>query len=359
MADRHPNAPRGGGSRRGGDSDRGGFKAAPATIGKVPALALEMDVDLATWNALCTSVFPGAHEDSVVAVISYCKARALDPLKKPCHIVPMKVKDAKTGKEEWRDVIMPGIYEHRTTAHRTMQYLGRSAPRWGDDIKYLGVIAPEWCELTVYRQAPPIFGPDGQPHYPPVQEWVHREYFLECVQTTGKGGDERVNSMWTRRKRGQLLKCTEAGALRVAFPDELGGVPVREEIDSGTDGRTFEGEVVQPARAEQLAEKLDGGKSEKGPESAQEARDEAQPAEDAGARPEGGQQDAATETQAGGDDPPQPTGPEAVAKIKVAKDTDELDECMAFLSSFEWGATARQAIKTAEANARLKFEATS
>jgi hypothetical protein len=47
-------------------------------------------------------LFPGANPNSVLLVWDYCLARKLDPLKKPCHIVPMEVKDAKTGTYEWR-----------------------------------------------------------------------------------------------------------------------------------------------------------------------------------------------------------------------------------------------------------------
>jgi hypothetical protein len=50
--------------------------------------------------------------------LDYCRARQLDPLLKPVHLVPMSVKDSRTGKSEWRDVVMPGIGLYRIQADR-------------------------------------------------------------------------------------------------------------------------------------------------------------------------------------------------------------------------------------------------
>src|SRR4030067_967912 len=76
------------------------------------------------WRTLVNNLYPGADVNGVLRVWDYCASRKLDPLKKPCHIVPMQVKDAKTGRYNWRDVVLPGIYEMRTTATRTGLYLG-------------------------------------------------------------------------------------------------------------------------------------------------------------------------------------------------------------------------------------------
>ena len=181
-------------------------------------------IDDLTWKVLKTSIFPGAKNESIIAAVNYCKARNLDILKKPVHIVPMYVEDSVTGEKGYRDVIMPGIAEARTTASRTNAYAGQDEPIFGEDIDFKGVIAPAYCKITVYKM---------------VQEmrcgWSHIEYFAEAVAT--KKADGKPNAMWSKRPRGQLAKCAEAGALRKAFPDELGGTITademfgREEID--------------------------------------------------------------------------------------------------------------------------------
>lgn len=191
----------------------------------------------AQWRTLCNSLFPGANPQSVLMVWDYCLARKLDPMKKPCHIVPMRVKDAKTQQWEWRDVVMPGIYEYRTTAQRTGEYLGHSRPEYGPmvDIEK-GLTAPEWCELTIFRHT--TYGA-GRIEFPV------RRYFREVVGLTKEG---KVNDRWARAPIQMLEKCTEAAGLREAFPDEFGGEPTAEEMD---DQRIVERERVidiQPAR---------------------------------------------------------------------------------------------------------------
>lgn len=187
----------------------------------------ERNIDLAVWSTLQNSVFPGAKDESIILAVDYCKARKLDILKKPCHIVPMQVtlsgekergSDGKLyDKKIWRDVIMPGIYEQRITAFRTGQMAGQDEPVFGETISFKGVDAPEWCRVTVYRFI------NGE-----RCAFSHTEYFSEACATTKEG---KLNSMWSKRPRGQLAKCAEAGALRKAFPDELGGVITAEEVN--------------------------------------------------------------------------------------------------------------------------------
>ncbi len=104
-------------------------QAKPSTeLALLPEPVLRRGITEAQWRTLANNLFPGAASSSVLMVWDYCAARGLDPMKKPCHIVPMEVKDAKTGSYGWRDVVMPGIYEYRITAHRTGEYHGHTEP---------------------------------------------------------------------------------------------------------------------------------------------------------------------------------------------------------------------------------------
>jgi len=156
-------------------------------------------------------------------VFDYCKARKLDPLKKPCHIVPMQIR-GDNGEYYWRDVVMPGIYEYRTTANRTGEYLGHSKPEYGPIVEYMGVKAPEWCDITVYR-----WNTEAKMR----AEFPVQVKFSECVGTTWdkKAGEHKVNARWTKAPQQMITKCAEAAALREAFPDELGGTHTAEEMD--------------------------------------------------------------------------------------------------------------------------------
>lgn len=190
---------------------------------QLPAPVARRGIDEASWRTAMNNLFPGARPESVLMVFDYCKARKLDPLKKPCHIVPMQVR-GDNGEYYWRDVVMAGIYEYRTTANRTGEYLGHSKPEYGPIIDHMGVQAPEWCDFTVYRWNPL----SGQRAEYPVQI-----RFSECVGTTWdkKAGDHKVNSRWSKAPQQMLTKCAEAAALREAFPDELGGTHTVEEME--------------------------------------------------------------------------------------------------------------------------------
>jgi phage recombination protein Bet len=193
---------------------------------ELPAPVARRGIDEAAWRTAMNSLFPGAKPESVLMVFDYCKARKLDPLKKPCHIVPMKVKQGDDY--VWRDVVMPGIYEYRTTAMRTGQYMGHSKPEYGPEVECHGVKAPEWCALTVYRWNAPSAS---------RTEFPVMIYFSECVATKKdyKTKEITVNERWTKAPRQMLTKCTEAAGLREAFPDELGGEHTAEEMEGHYD----------------------------------------------------------------------------------------------------------------------------
>lgn len=208
------------------------------------------NVDAAIFAALKSSHYPGARDESVYAVIAYCRAMQVDPMLKPVHIVPMQVENAATREKSWRDVIMPGIGLYRIIAERSGAYAGSAPPTFGPietyEIAGQKIEAPAWCDFTVRKI---VAG-----H---VVEFTAREFFLENVATTKEG---RINAMWFRRKYGQLAKCAEAQALRRAFPDSIPAGPIDGETITDEDVNVaIPARIAAPAmdlQAENLAREL-------------------------------------------------------------------------------------------------------
>jgi len=170
---------------------------------------------------LRSSLYPGAKDESIKLAIGYCRAAGLDPIQKPVHLVPMRVKKVGGGRDdyEWRDVVMPGIGLYRIQASRTSELAGIDEPAFGPDMPMPGrsdLTVPSWCKVTVYRMI-------GGTRVP----FTACEYWTENYATAGRDSDA-PNAMWLRRPRGQIAKCAEAQALRKAFP-ELGSQPTADE----------------------------------------------------------------------------------------------------------------------------------
>lgn len=180
-----------------------------------PALQMDQQELMAV---LRTSLYPGAQDQSIKMVLSYCKAAGLDPMQKPCHIVPMWDKVAK----QMRDVIMPGVGLYRTQAARSGELAGISEPVFGPDKEFnIGgtFTAPEWCKVTVKRI---VAGAE--------REFTALEYWIENYATASKDSNA-PNTMWRKRPRGQIAKCAQAQALRMAFPEMTGAQPTADEME--------------------------------------------------------------------------------------------------------------------------------
>lgn len=185
-------------------------------------------VDKASWKALTEAIFPNAKtSDAVVMALSYCRARKLDPFKRPVNIVPMW----SAAANGYVETVWPGISELRTTAFRTGQYAGKDETEFGPakEQKFSGryrndevekvVTFPEWGRVKMKR----------------VLNGVERVFVSPKVywlETYGRLGSTTVpNDMWAKRPYGQFEKCVEAAGLRCAFPEELGNDYTAEEME--------------------------------------------------------------------------------------------------------------------------------
>lgn len=199
-------------------------------------------------RVLQESIFPGAKPRSIILGVDYCRARKLDVFKKPIHIV--QIWDKKN--RELVDTIWPGIYELRTTASRTGEYAGKSEPEFGPYIgtEFEGGVKirhPEWCKITVYRI---IAGHKC--------EFTAKVHWLEAYAEKGK--TDVPNSMWQKRVHDQLAKCTEAEALREAFPEETGGIHIDAEARDMRD--ITPPQPTREAVAEEMAQEAESAPQE-------------------------------------------------------------------------------------------------
>ena len=207
-----------------------------------PAINDRFGVDASSWRALVDAIFPGAQEtESVILALSYCKARKLDPFKRVVHIVP--IYSRSLGRMV--DTVWPGIGELRTTAARTSEFAGMDEMRHGpiieEKVGNVPMTYPEWSQATVYRMV------QGQrvPFVGPKVRW------LETYATAKRDSDD-PNEMWRNRPFGQIDKCAEAAALRLAFPEEIGSDYIPEEVERGS----------KPVVAQRVAEAI-GSKSDR------------------------------------------------------------------------------------------------
>jgi phage recombination protein Bet len=222
----------------------------------------ELGFDGNTWLTLKNTLFPDASDGAIQGYLRLCKARGLDPMKKPFAIIAFNGRE-KDANDKWvsvkREVIVSAVNDLRTTAMRTGQYAGCDEAVFGPEVSknfegvkkgYQGkadehfkvsVTFPTWCQLTVYR----MLGGQRMPFPGP------KVYYEEAY---GAGAAGLPNDMWKDRPRGMLEKCAEAAALRRAFPEELGNEPTIEEMH-GRDNREIRDvtPVQSPAEAKASA----------------------------------------------------------------------------------------------------------
>lgn len=226
---------------------------APTEKNKLLAALKKRDLSPENFKILKTIIHPGASDEGALLAYDYCKARNLDPMKKVCHIIKARTKD-KEGNWVSYDSIWMGIAELRITAFRTREYVGQDAPEYGPGIEEsvggTPMKYPEWCKITVHR----FMHNEARPFTAIV-------YWKEAYKSKGYK-DQAPNDMWQSRPTGQLEKCTEAAALRKAFPEEIGSDYILEEANIEPAGDFIEGDVIKD-------------KPEKPPEKPSESRQDA------------------------------------------------------------------------------------
>lgn len=158
------------------------------------------------------AVAKGASPDELKLFLYRCKNMGLDPLK------PGQIHFIKYGNSP--GTIVVGIEGFRSIAGRTGKVSG---VKRGVTFDEKGNLISAWAEV----------------HRSDWKEPAREEVPLE-EYNTGKGP-------WAKMPQTMLKKVAEAAALRMAFPDDLGGVYTKEEMDQAEESsRRIVPEQPQP-----------------------------------------------------------------------------------------------------------------
>lgn len=152
-----------------------------------------------------------------------CKRTGLDPFARQIHMIGRNTKDQRTNQWVTKFTIQTGIDGFRLIGRRAADRAGQTislgAPEWAAED---GGWRPLWsrskwglpiaARVTIKR--------NGEP-------FTAVAMFDEYKQTKKDG---QLTSMWSQRPAGQLAKCAEALAWRMAFPHDLSGIYSDDEM---------------------------------------------------------------------------------------------------------------------------------
>lgn len=164
----------------------------------------------------------GADEDDLDVFFHVAKRTKLDPFARQIYMIGRNTYDQRTDRWVTKQTIQTGIDGYRLIGRRAADAararISVSAPEWAhEDGTWRSVWVKAWgspiaARITITR--------DGEPFYGVA-------LFEEYAQTKRNGA---LTSMWAQRPAGQIAKCAEALAWRLAFPQDLTGVYVEEEL---------------------------------------------------------------------------------------------------------------------------------
>jgi len=191
------------------DLERLDNELVPAPRPKPVSLATvaRTDFDARQVELLKRTIAKGATDDELALFLGQCRRTGLDPFAKQIYLV--KRWDSKKQAEIM--AIQVGIDGYRLIADRTGKYSGNDDPVFDSESD------PKKATVTVYKNI------DSQRcAFTATARW--EQYFP---------GDKQ-GFMWKRMPHLMLGKCAEALALRKAFPAELSGLYIAEELDQIT-----------------------------------------------------------------------------------------------------------------------------
>lgn len=183
----------------------------------------------------------GATDTELALFVEVAQRKGLDIFSRQIHLI--KRKNRKTGEDEIS--IQTGIDGYRLLAERTGKYEGQVGPFWCDE-------KGEWKDVWLSSK-PPAAAKVGILKSGCKEPFYAVALFREYAQTDYNGNPI---ALWARMPANQLSKCSEALALRKAFPSEMSGIYTQEEVAQAENAIDIEAETVEqkpPAKTPRAA----------------------------------------------------------------------------------------------------------
>ncbi|MGV9666965.1 recombinase RecT [Nocardia niigatensis] len=184
-----------------------------------------------------------------------CQRTQLDPFAKQIYMIGRNTKvtqwvnGRQTDRWEMKYTIQTGIEGYRVLGNRKAAENGDDLDH--DEVLWCGLDG-QWIDMWLDDQKPPhaakyVIRKNGKP-------FVAKVLYTETVQTQSNG---EPNSTWKKRPAGQLSKCAEALAWRMAYPQDFAGLELADAVVIEPDGTPsptrVSSERVAPTAAEIIA----------------------------------------------------------------------------------------------------------
>jgi phage recombination protein Bet len=193
-----------------------------AVIEKIeqPTGVLALTSDQSGWTetqkaALAQIGLDKAPDADLSVFLHYCQRTGMDPFTKQIYMI-----GRWDGKEQrTKYTIQMAIDGFRIIAERSRQYIGQTEPLWcGPD----GV----WRDVWTFAE-PPVAAKIGVLRH----GWPAPTYAVAHFKEFAAKYGNSLTAMWQQMPANQIAKCAEAAALRKAFPHDLSGIYIPEEME--------------------------------------------------------------------------------------------------------------------------------